>query len=85
MILADLRPLFLKMIIQVKVKPNAGEEKIVKISEKEYEIHVKEPAEDNKANIRVINLLSKERGVHYSKIKIKNPSSRKKIIEIEQQ
>ena len=70
------------MIINARVKPNSKEEKIEKISEKEYLIHVKEPAEDNRANIRLINLLSKELNVSYKNIKIKNPTSRGKIIEI---
>jgi len=72
------------MIVNIKVKPNSKEEKIEKISEKEYIIHVKEPAEDNKANIRVINLLSKELNVSYKNIKIKNPLSRNKIVEIKE-
>ena len=59
------------MIIKVKAKPNSKDEKIEKISESEFIIHVKEPAEDNKANIRIINLISKELGVSYKKIMIK--------------
>lgn len=70
------------MILNVKVKPNSKEEKIEKISESEYVIHVREPAEDNKANIRLINLLSKELNVSHKTIKIKNPRSRDKLIEI---
>jgi len=72
------------MILNVKVKPNSKEEKIEKISEKEYIISVKEPAENNKANIRVINLLSKELNVSYKDIKIKNPKSRDKLVEIKE-
>jgi hypothetical protein len=70
------------MILKVKVKPNSKEEKIEKVSEEEYVISVKEPAEDNRANIRVINLLSKELGISYKNIKIKNPTSRDKLVEI---
>lgn len=70
------------MILNVKVKPNSKEEKIEKIGEGEYLISVKEPAEDNKANIRVINLLSKALNISYKNIKIKNPTSRNKIIEV---
>ncbi|MCU0642581.1 MAG: DUF167 domain-containing protein [archaeon] len=70
------------MILKVKVKPNSREEKIEKIGENDYRISVKEPAEDNKANIRVINLLSKEIGTGHKNIKIKNPTSRDKIIEV---
>lgn len=70
------------MIIKVKVKPNSKEEKIEKTGENEYKIDVKEPAEDNKANIRVVNLLSKTLNTSYKNIKVKNPTSRDKIIEV---
>ena len=71
------------MIIKVKVKPNSKEEKVEKISDDSYILSVKEPAEDNKANIRVINLLSKEFDISFNKIKIKNPTSTEKIVEID--
>lgn len=70
------------MILKVKVKPNSKEEKVEKTGENEYSISVKEPAEDNKANVRVINLLSKELKTSFKKINIKNPASREKIVEI---
>ena len=73
------------MIIHVKVKPGAKEEIINKIDDNNYEISVREKAEDNKANVRVINILAKEFRVSYKKISIKNPKSRKKIVEIEVQ
>jgi len=71
------------MIIKVKVKPNSKENKINKISEGEYEAEISEPAEDNKANIKLVNLLSKYFDVSFRKIRIKNPKSREKIVEIE--
>ncbi len=77
--------LIIKMIIHVKVKPGAKEEIINKIDDNNYEISVREKAEDNKANVRVINILAKEFRVSYKKISIKNPKSRKKIVEIEVQ
>lgn len=70
------------MIINVKVRPNSREEKIEKISEKDYIICVKELPEKGKANKRVIRLLSKKFRVSSRKIYIKNPLSRKKIVEI---
>ncbi|MEM4259260.1 MAG: DUF167 domain-containing protein [Candidatus Pacearchaeota archaeon] len=70
------------MILKIKVKPNSKEEKIEKLSNNEYKISVKEPAKDNKANIRIVNLLSKELNTNHKNIKIKNPTSRDKIIEI---
>ncbi|MDD5700335.1 MAG: DUF167 domain-containing protein [Candidatus Nanoarchaeia archaeon] len=70
------------MIINVKVKPNSKEQRIVKIAEREYEADLTEKAEGNKANIELVNLLSKEFGVDFRKIRIKNPRSRKKVVEI---
>jgi uncharacterized protein (TIGR00251 family) len=70
------------MIIQVKVIPNAKKELIEK-KDNFYLIKVKEKAENNKANERVIGLLA-----DYFKVKpyqieiIKGQKSRKKIIEI---
>jgi len=72
------------MILNIKVKPNSKEEKIDKIDESNYIISVKEPREDNKANIRIINLLSKLLGINYKDIKIKNPTSKNKVIEVKQ-
>ena len=72
------------MIINVKVKPNSVKEEIVKHGDGSYSVWVKERAEDNKANKRLINILAKEFGVHFSRIKIKNPASRNKIIEIKE-
>lgn len=70
------------MIIFVKVRPGSKKEKIEKISEGEYVVSVKEPAENNRANKKVVNLLAKEFGVSFQKVKIKNPTSRRKIVEI---
>ncbi|MBS3071892.1 DUF167 domain-containing protein [Candidatus Pacearchaeota archaeon] len=70
------------MIIKVFAKPGSDKEEIEKISETEYKIYIKEKAEDNKANIAIIKLLSKYFKIHYKKIKIKNPRSRDKIVEI---
>ncbi|MEI6731771.1 MAG: DUF167 domain-containing protein [archaeon] len=72
------------MIIKVKAKPGSREESIEKLSDSEYVISVKQPAEDGKANTRIINLLAKELGISYRKIRIKNPKSRDKLVEIKQ-
>ncbi|MBI2452079.1 DUF167 domain-containing protein [Candidatus Pacearchaeota archaeon] len=70
------------MIIRIKVKPNSNKEAIKKISENEYFIELKEPAKNNKANIRIINLLAKLFKINHGAIKIKNPSSKYKLIEV---
>jgi uncharacterized protein YggU (UPF0235/DUF167 family) len=69
------------MIIKVKVHPNSLTERFEK-TEEGFEIFVKEPAEDDKANKELVNLLSRHFGIGYRKIRIKNPKSRDKIIEI---
>jgi len=68
------------MIINIKVKPGSSEQKIKKISETEYEIKLKEKAENNKANLKLIRLLKK---YFNAEIKIKSGlKSRKKIVEV---
>ncbi|MBU2639404.1 MAG: DUF167 domain-containing protein [Nanoarchaeota archaeon] len=47
------------MEIKAIVKPKARENKVEKINENEYKVSVKEKAEDNKANLAVVKLLSK--------------------------
>ena len=70
------------MILYIKVKPNSKENKLKKISETEYFACIKEPSEKNKANIALTKLLAKHLKVPTKDITIKNPSSRRKIIEI---
>ena len=70
------------MIIKVKVFPKSNFNKILKINNNEYSIYVKEDTKNNKANRRMINLLSKELNISFTKLKIKNMRSREKIIEI---
>ena len=72
------------MFIKIRVRPNSDKEELKKVSDKEYEIDVKEPAENNKANFRVMNLIAKEFGVSYKNIKIINPRSKDKLIEIKE-
>jgi uncharacterized protein YggU (UPF0235/DUF167 family) len=67
----------------IKVKPNSRENKLIKINDNEYYAEIEEKAEDNRANIELIRLLSRELGVSQKSIKIKNPKNREKIIEID--
>lgn len=71
------------MKISVKVKPNSRIESIKEISENEFIVCVKEPAREGKANFKVIKLVAKKFGVSSKNVKIKNPSSRKKLVEIQ--
>jgi uncharacterized protein (TIGR00251 family) len=71
------------MILNVKVKPNSSKQEIENFGDNRYLIYLKSAPENNKANIELINLLSKELGVPSKSIKIKfGQTSDKKIIEI---
>lgn len=68
------------MKIKVKLHSNSSQEKIKKISEKKYEIWIKEKPIDNKSNEYLIKLLKK-----YLKTNVKIKSgltSKLKILEI---
>lgn len=70
------------MIIKVKIKPGAREENILQINENEFVVSVKERAVNGKANDKLLKILAKKFGWGIKEIKIKNPTSRKKLIEI---
>ncbi|MFH1290154.1 MAG: DUF167 domain-containing protein [Nanoarchaeota archaeon] len=70
------------MLVQIKVKPNSPRSLLEKISENKYLAYLKSPPEKGKANLELIKLLSKEFFTPQDKIKIKNPTSRNKIVEI---
>lgn len=70
------------MIIQVKVIPGSRDEGIEVIGDKEYKIKVKERPEKGKANARVIDLIAKHFEISKKDVVIKNPTSRKKIVEL---
>ncbi len=72
----------MKALIHVSVRPNSREEKIEKISDNEYRVCVTENAEHGKANTALIKLISKHFRVSQGSVKIKTPTSRKKIVEI---
>lgn len=72
------------MIIKVKVKPSSKYQSLEKISENVYIAHLKAPPEKGKANLELIKLLSKELSIQQNKIKIKNPTSRIKMVDVEQ-
>jgi len=56
------------MIVGVRVKPGAFKDQISRNEDESYIIFVKEKAEDNRANIKVIKILAREFGVHFSRI-----------------
>jgi uncharacterized protein YggU (UPF0235/DUF167 family) len=50
------------MKVYVKVKASSNKQEIVEFGNFRYLIYVKSPAENNEANIEIINLLSKHLG-----------------------
>jgi len=71
------------MIIHVKVKPNSSKQKIESFGGGRYLVYLKSVPENDKANIELLNLLSKELGVPPKSLAIKfGRTSGEKIIEI---
>lgn len=70
------------MIITVNVKPHTSRLLLTKLAEHRYEATLTEPAEDNRANIQLLNLLARELQVPARSLRIKNPRSRLKRIEL---
>ncbi len=71
------------MIIHVKVKPNSSKNEVESFGDNRYLVYVKEPPENNKANLALIKILSKELGVPQKSLEIKfGKSSHEKIVEI---
>jgi len=60
------------MYIKVRVYPKSKKEEFVELKENHFEIKVKEKAERNMANRKVIELLAKKFEVAENKIKIIN-------------
>ena len=58
------------MYLKLKVTPDAREESLVKISEDHFEIRVKEPAENNRANRRILALMREYFGSRAKAIRI---------------
>jgi hypothetical protein len=71
------------MLLHIKVKPNSSKQKIEKLDEENYLVHLKSPPQNNKANIELINFLSREFKTPHKNINIKvGKISDKKIVEI---
>lgn len=71
------------MKIEVISHPNSRQEKIIELIPGKFEVWVRQPAIENKANKEIINLLSGYLNVNKSNIKlIKGKASKHKIFEI---
>ena len=69
--------------IHVTVKPRAKTPEITKVTDGEYRVMVRAPAQDGKANLALIDLLADFFKVPKPTIKIlRGQSSRRKLIEI---
>ena len=75
--------LIIFMFLKVKVFPNSKKEEIIKKSEDEFEIKVKEKAEEGRANKRVKEVLARYLNVSEEKlILIRGARQRNKIFKI---
>jgi len=71
------------MIIEVKVKSRSGRQEIVEVGENNYLAYLKSEAENNKANLELINLTAKYFNTPYGSIRIKRGlRSKNKVLEI---
>jgi len=72
------------MKFYVRVKTNSGKQEIVEFGDHRYLIYLKSVPEDNKANIELLNLLSKHIGVPALKLKIVSGlTSQDKVLEVQ--
>lgn len=72
------------MRLAIRVQPNARNEKVEKISEREYRVWVKTPAKEGKANEALIRVLADYFNRPQRAVTIlKRAASKKKIVEIE--
>lgn len=71
------------LIISVSVKPQAKKESVTRISASEYQVNVKAPPHDGKANLALIKLLSEYFSVPKSQIKIVHGhTARRKVLAV---
>lgn len=71
------------MLIEIISHPNSRQEKIIEINSGKFEIWIKQPAVENKANKEIINLLSDYLNVNKSRIRlVRGKTSRHKLFDI---
>jgi len=70
------------MKLIIKVKPSSRKQEIIKISDNEYKVYLKSPADKNKANTELLKLLKKYFGKE-ARI-IKGMKSKNKIVELKE-
>ncbi len=73
------------MIIKIKVKLRKKEAKVREVAENTYEVSLKSSPIENKANLELIDLLSKYFNVSKSNLKFKSGQyNKEKVIEIQE-
>ncbi len=73
------------MYIRVRVTPGAKKEKVDKIKSDFYKVSLKEPAQRNLANKRLIEVIAREFGKKETDVRILNGHlSRSKILDIKE-
>jgi uncharacterized protein len=73
------------MKLKIKVKPDSGKKEIVEFGDRQYLVYLEERAEDNKANIELLRMLSKKLGVPSTCMKIvAGATNVDKLIEVEE-
>ncbi len=71
------------MILKVRAKPKSKVEYVKELEKDLYEVAVKEPPEDGRANERIIELLAEHFGVSKSKVQLlRGSTSRLKVFEV---
>lgn len=56
--------------IKIKLHPNSKKQKLEKMTDEKYEIWVKSKAEQNLANLEMLELLSLELGIEKKKLRL---------------
>ena len=71
------------MRIIVQVRANAKQPKVEEVGENQYKVWVDAPAKENKANLRLIEILSRHLGVPFGAIRfVSGMTSKMKVLEI---
>lgn len=58
------------MLVHVKIKPDSKEDKIVQKNDTSFIVYVKDPAEENRANKKLIELMAGRFKIVKSKVRI---------------
>lgn len=72
------------MFVKVVITPGARKERVSKVKETEFHIAVREPAERNMANKRILAILAAKYGISVAQVRIlTGHRSRAKIVSVD--